>query len=161
MNCIHSSRNSSSCGSLKHHTSMFKLDKSFGEGQTIVLHLETDQRETATALALCPADKGMDYKVQFDTIFFASEGNVGEYSSKLLKPRFTPAKSDHPVLTQIFSSPVYSNPAGPSLADVLSEGIEYPDYPKDYYPGENDNDYPPKNDPERDSYPQIQMVVAA
>ena len=90
----------------------------------------------------------MDYKVQFDTIFFASEDNVGEYSSKLLKPRFTPAKSDHPVLTQIFSSPAYSNPAQ-SLADALMEGLDgkdyYPDGKYDDYPDDKYNDYPGKN----------------
>ena len=119
-----------------HHTSVFKLNKNFGEGQTMVLHLETDQRETATALALCPADKGMDYAVQFDTIFFASEDNVGEYSSKLLKPRFNPAKSDRPVFTVHTPTQSYTNPAQ-SLADALMEELDG----KDYYPDDK-GDYP-------------------
>lgn len=80
-----------------HHTAMIRLDKSFKEGDTIVLHVDFDKPETFTAIALCPADKGMDYTVLFNTLFFVSEEHVGKYSAKIPRPRFTPAESENPV----------------------------------------------------------------
>ncbi len=106
-----------------HHTSIFKLDKSFGEGDTLALQLKTDQSETVTAFALCPADKGMDYTVQFDMVFIVSEENIGEYSDTIPRPNFTPASSDPskiPALSVHFKTGSYKTPDFSLLEDPES-----------------------------------------
>ena len=80
------------------HLAMFDLDKSIAVGQPVVFPITLDHPETVTALAICPADKGVEYAAQIDTIFFVSQENVGEYSAKLPRPNFTPAGAANPVL---------------------------------------------------------------
>lgn len=91
-----------------HHTALFKLEKTMGVGQPRVFELTLDKPETITALAICPADNGMDYTIRANVLFFASEYDIGEYSSKLPRPSFTPAASENPVSFTHFTTQAYS-----------------------------------------------------
>ncbi len=106
-----------------HHTAVFDLDnKIIGPGQTISYELTLDGPETFNAIAICPADKGMDYVVRLSPIFIVPERNVGEYSSSLLRPSYTPVDPStmRPQSTHQVTS-VYKNPTGPSFDEVWDD----------------------------------------
>ena len=130
-----------------HHTSIFKLDKTMGEGIPRVFHLDLDQEETAVAIALAPADKGMDFAVRFDVEIFASEENVGEYSEKFPEPKFTPARSDRPV-SSVHVNPPTSGGSGPSIIPDLVWAVDsswtYNEI-SDWGKGDYSDNYPDKN----------------
>lgn len=118
-----------------HHTALFKLDKTMGAGMPRVFHLTLDKPETITAFAICPADKGMDYTTRINVLFFASQDDIGEYSSKVPRPRFTPAKTENPISFTHFATQAYA-PAG--IGNLFSGWIEVPhDYGGDNYGGDN------------------------
>jgi len=108
-----------------HHTALFDLDNRLvGPGQTITYNLRLDGPETFTALALCPADKGMDYVVRLSPIFIVPEKNVGEYSSGLIRPSYTPVdpstmrpQSIHQVTSE------YKTPTVPNIGEYGENGV--------------------------------------
>lgn len=96
-----------------HHTSHFKIDKSMADGHYETFELKFDQVEPAiVALAICPEEKGMDYVADFDVTFITSAENVGEYSSSIPAPVFTPASDPHPVASFHTATAAYSSPLG-------------------------------------------------
>lgn len=122
-----------------HHTALLRLDKTMTEGTTRVFHLDLDNPETFTAIALCPADKGMSFSVQFDVDIFASAPNVGEYSSTFPEPRYIPARSDHPAASIDNSIPGFTESQPKMLPEGwIKEATINGDYNGDY-PKENPN----------------------
>lgn len=103
-----------------HHTAMFKLDKTIGVGQPVIFNLTLDQAETVTAFAICPADKGMDFTVRRNVIFFVPGENVGEYSAQLPRPSFTPAQSENPVSFTHVATQSYKNPFA-AFSDLIDD----------------------------------------
>ena len=123
-----------------HHTALFDLDNRLvGPGQTITYNLRLDGPETFTALALCPADKGMDYVVRLSPIFIVPEKNVGEYSSGLIRPSYTPIDpSQMGPLTNHIPTTAYKVPTAPGFGYAIDDGGK--DY-GDAVPGTKDGIY--------------------
>ena len=113
---------------------MFDLDdRRVGPGQTIIYDLRLDGPETFNALAICPADKGMDFVVRLSPIFIVPERNLGEYSSGLIEPSYTPVDPStmRPQTTHQETSE-YKTPTGPGSGSGYDGGGN--DY-KDPAPG--------------------------
>ena len=106
-----------------HHTAVFDLDSRIvGPGQTITYNLRLDGAETFNALALCPADKGMDYVVRLNPIFIVPERNVGAYSSSLLRPSYTPIDPARMgPLSNHVATQGYKTPTGPGFVSDFSD----------------------------------------
>lgn len=107
-----------------HHTAMFDLDdRRVGPGQTIIYDLRLDGPETFNALAICPADKGMDFVVRLSPIFIVPERNLGEYSSGLIEPSYTPVDPStmRPQTTHQETSE-YKTPTAPGFGYAIDDG---------------------------------------
>jgi FOG: TPR repeat, SEL1 subfamily len=95
-----------------HHTALFKIDKSMADGHYETYNLQFDQTEPAiVALAICPEEKGMDFTAAFDAYYIASAENVGEYSSSIPAPVYTPAKEENPISAVHQPTAPYSGPS--------------------------------------------------
>lgn len=120
-----------------HHTTVFDLDdRRVGPGQTIIYDLRLDGPETFNAIAICPADKGMDYVARLSPIFIVPERNVGEYSSSLIRPSYTPVDPStmRPQTTHQETSE-YKTPTGPGSGSGYDGGGNVYKDAKDAAPG--------------------------
>lgn len=75
-----------------HHVSLFKIEKSQADGKPVTYEFELEKPETFVAVAICGADNGMDFVTRFDYEFYVDSSAVGEYSSDIPRPSFTPAR---------------------------------------------------------------------
>ena len=94
-----------------HHPATFKLQSKKVNGQPYTYELELEDEETFVAVAIWPADKGMDFSAIFDYSVYVDPDCISEYSDDdIMSPMFEPEKKEHPVTSTHFSSDPYHNP---------------------------------------------------
>ena len=71
-----------------HHTGVFRLREENVNGQPYTYEIDLDKRETFTAIALWPADKGVDCIGDFHFSVYVDPACVTEYSNAIPKPYY-------------------------------------------------------------------------
>ena len=71
-----------------HHTGVFRLREENVNGQPYTYEIDLDKRETFTAIALWPADKGVDCIGDFYFSVYVDPACVTEYSNAIPKPYY-------------------------------------------------------------------------
>ena len=93
-----------------HHTAVFRLRDFHINGDPVVFDLDLDTNETFVAVALWPADKGMDFTAIYDYAVYVDPACIAEYSSKIPKPNFTVSDVNCAVISLHFKTQAYKNP---------------------------------------------------
>ena len=77
-----------------HHTATFRVKQDQVDGTHYSYDLDLDDSETFTAVAIWPADKGMDFTATYDYSVYVNSKYVSEFSSAVPKPRYEQANTD-------------------------------------------------------------------
>ena len=93
-----------------HHTSVFRLRDYHINGDPVVFDLDLDQPETFVAVALWPADKGMDFTAIYDYAIYASPDCVTSFSSDIPKFNYNATDMTRAVISLHFKTSAYRNP---------------------------------------------------
>ena len=93
-----------------HHTAVFKLKENHINGDPVMFDLELDTAETFVAVALWPADKGMDFTALYNYAVFVDSNCVSEYSVTLPKPHFEESSMNCAAISMHFRTSAYKNP---------------------------------------------------
>lgn len=93
-----------------HHTASFRLRDYHINGDPVVFDLDLDTNETFVAVALWPADSGMDFTAIFDYAVYVDPSCVTEYSSSIPRPRFTESNVNCAVISLHFKTQAWRDP---------------------------------------------------
>ena len=133
-----------------HHTGMFRLREEKVNGQPYTYEIDLDKRETFVAVALWPADKGVDFIGDFQFSIYVKPDCITEYSNAIPKPYFNVGNVTYETVVKHFATTPYTTP-GCSLSGLLGWLI-LAEYSKAFRPvpppppGDNPPPPPPPGD---------------
>lgn len=91
-----------------HHTATFRVKQDQVDGTHYTYDLDLDAAETFTAVAVWPADKGMDFTATYDYSVYVNSKYISEFSSAVPKPRYEETNTDYASITIHLEMPEYN-----------------------------------------------------